>query len=140
VLDHERRRPGRYLVPVATPDLLPGVLVEGDHEGVVLVIPDDEHAVAVQRRRTPLAETEPGPHVAEVAAPKLVAIEIERVEALRTEESDQHLAVRDRRSGGPGAVGMGASRGRLRTHGPLPNGRPARAVQRVDLVAQDLVR
>ena len=141
VLDHQGRRPGRHLVAVAAPDLLARLLVEGDHEGVVLMVPDDEHPVAVKRRRASLAEAEPGPHVAEVAAPEFRPVEVEGVEALRTEEGDQHLAVRDRRPGSPGAVGMGASRDgasvrtvRFHTVDPFV------AVQSVDLVAQDLIR
>ena len=49
-VDHQRRGPVRLLVPADPPDLLAGLLVEHDHEGVAFVIEHQDELVAGEHR------------------------------------------------------------------------------------------
>ena len=62
------------------------------------MIPEHDHRVAVEGRRTALAEAVAGTHVAQVFFPEELAFEVVPVEAERSERDDQVLAIGDRRS------------------------------------------
>ena len=61
------------------------------------MIPEHDHRVAVEGRRTALAEAVAGAHVAEVLFPEKLTFEVVPVEAERSERDDQVLAIGDRR-------------------------------------------
>ena len=120
LVDRGRRPGGRLSRPFPAPQLLAGALVERDHEGVPFVVPVDHQGVAVQRRRAPLAVAEARRHVAEVDLPDQLALERVGIGAAGPEVSVDALAVRDRRSVGPGRLEMVALVGDALVGHPLP--------------------
>ncbi len=102
--DDERGAPPGGLVAGLTPEFATTPLVESHDEVVTLMVPEHDHGVAVEGRRTALAEAVAGAHVAQVLLPKKFALQVIPIEAERSERDDQVLAVRDRRGGGEAMV------------------------------------
>ena len=86
VLDDERRGPGSLFVARDFPALFAGAFVEGVEEGVAFMIPADDQRVAVKHGRTAFAVGMEGLHPAEVLLPFQLAVQVEAIEAARTEE------------------------------------------------------
>ena len=87
VFHNEWRRPGIDLVAIHAPEFFACPLVEGDDKRLAaLLIPDDDKAVAMQRRRASLTELIAHALVAEILLPKSFAIHVEGVQALGFEE------------------------------------------------------
>lgn len=87
--------PGGDFVAFRFPELFAGGFIEGVDEGVAFVIPVDDEFVAVEDGGTAFAVGVEGLHFAEILLPEDGAFEIQAVEAARTEEGVEVLAIGD---------------------------------------------
>ena len=105
VFRDQGRGPGAPLVPVPAPQLLTRVFVQGENEGLALMVEVEDQGVAVKNRRRALTETVAHSHLhAEVLFPGRLPVQVVDVEAPGTEEGVDVTAVGGRRVGGEASV------------------------------------
>lgn len=102
--DDQRSAPTRGFIARLPPQLAAIPLVEGHNEVVTLMVPEHDYRVAIQGRRTALAEAVAGAHIAQVLFPEQLALEVVPVETKRPERDDEMLAVGDRRGRGEAVI------------------------------------
>src|SRR5690606_3390464 len=104
IVDRDGRgRPCRHLIALRAPDDVAALEIERRDEGLILHVALDEDAIAKDHRRASEAPLhaaiveEARVEEAEVALPERLPVDVVAVDAFRSEEGDDALAVRRRR-------------------------------------------